>query len=226
MKRIIVVSPHPDDETLGAGGYLLKEKKAGNQIFWLNVTNVKREYGYSEERCRIRNKELDTVNALFSFDGFYNLELEPAGLDKYEKRYLVQEIGKVFQNVRPNIIIVPNFTDAHSDHKIVFDTVWACTKAFRYPFIESIMCMQIISETDYSIPDEGFVPNYFVNIEAELEQKINILNVYKSEMMDMPFPRNSEVVKALAIVNGATSFCRAAEAFRIIKMIVGSEKVC
>ena len=221
MKKIMVVSPHPDDESLGAGGYLLKEKKRGNQIFWLNITNVKIEYGYSEEKCRTRNQEIDEVNKLFSFDGFYNLELEPAGLDKYEKKYLVEEISKVFGSVRPIIIIVPNVTDVHSDHKIVFDAVWACTKAFRYPFVETIMSMQIISETDYCVPDEGFVPNYFVNIEAELEKKIDILKTYKSELMALPFPRNSETVIALAVINGAASYCKAAEAFRIIKMIEG-----
>lgn len=221
MKKIMVVSPHPDDESLGAGGYLLKEKKRGNQIFWLNITNVKMEYGYSEERCRTRNQEIDDVKDLFAFDGFYNLELEPAKLDKYEKKYLVEEISKIFTKVKPNIIVVPNATDAHSDHKIVFDAVWACTKAFRYPFVETIMSMQIISETDYGIPDEGFLPNYFVNIEEELDKKIDILKIYKSELIAPPFPRNPETVKALAVINGAASYCRAAEAFRIIKMIEG-----
>ena len=44
--NVLVISPHPDDETLGAGGALLKFKDMGNKIFWLNVTNMKTEYGY------------------------------------------------------------------------------------------------------------------------------------------------------------------------------------
>lgn len=219
MNKILVISPHPDDETLGAGGYLLKAKKEKKQIYWLNITNVKEEYGYSKERCQKRKKELEEVNRLFSFDGFYNLQLEPAGLDQYEKKYLIQEINKVFEKVSPEIIIVPNAADAHSDHKIVFDAVWACTKAFRNSFVKLIMSMQILSETDYSVPDEGFSPNYYVNIETQLEQKIKILNVYQSELSAFPFPRNAETVKALAMVNGAACYCKAAEAFRIIKWI-------
>ncbi len=39
--KTMVVSPHPDDETLGAGGSLLKLKEAGSQIYWLNITDVK-----------------------------------------------------------------------------------------------------------------------------------------------------------------------------------------
>lgn len=48
--RILVISPHADDETLGAGGTLLKYKNQGHNIFWLNVTDMKEEYGYTKER--------------------------------------------------------------------------------------------------------------------------------------------------------------------------------
>lgn len=41
MEKIMVISPHPDDETLGAGGSLLKLRDAGSQIYWLNITDVK-----------------------------------------------------------------------------------------------------------------------------------------------------------------------------------------
>ncbi len=57
--KVMVISPHPDDETLGAGGTLLKFKEKGHKLYWLNVTNVKVEYGYSEERVKERNKECD-----------------------------------------------------------------------------------------------------------------------------------------------------------------------
>ena len=59
--RILVISPHADDETLGAGGTLLKYKNQGHNIFWLNVTDMKEEYGYTKEknsrkRANVRDK--------------------------------------------------------------------------------------------------------------------------------------------------------------------------
>ena len=79
--KVMVISPHPDDETLGAGGTLLKFKEKGHKLYWLNVTNVKVEYGYSEERVKERNKEIEYVISYYAFDGFWNMELEPAGVD-------------------------------------------------------------------------------------------------------------------------------------------------
>ncbi len=35
MKKVLFISVHPDDETLGAGGTILKHKNNGDQIFWL-----------------------------------------------------------------------------------------------------------------------------------------------------------------------------------------------
>ena len=92
-------------------------------------------------------------------------------------------------------MILPYLYDPHSDHRIVFDAAYACTKTFRFPSINKVMCMEIISETDNALPVRGFVPNYFVNIDNYLEKKIEILQVYKNEIGISPFPRSIEAVK-------------------------------
>ena len=51
--KTLVVSPHLDDETLGAGGSLLKLKKMGNQIYWLNITDIKTAGGGTMNRLYI-----------------------------------------------------------------------------------------------------------------------------------------------------------------------------
>ena len=71
--KILVVSPHPDDETLGAGGTLLKMKKRGDRVTWLNVTDMKKEYGWSEEEIAHRNYQIKKIVEFYKFDGFYNL---------------------------------------------------------------------------------------------------------------------------------------------------------
>ena len=38
--KILAIAPHPDDETLGCGGTLLKHKNNGDEINWLIITDI------------------------------------------------------------------------------------------------------------------------------------------------------------------------------------------
>ena len=79
--------------------------------------------------------------------------------------------------------------------------------------------MEIISETDQQWV-EVFKPNLFVDISQFINQKLEILKIYSSELGEHPFPRNLENVKALAFYRGSQCGCHYAEAFVLIKKIV------
>ena len=57
-KKVLVVAPHPDDETLGCGGTLLKHKASGDKIHWLIVTGIDEEAGFSAERIILEARKL------------------------------------------------------------------------------------------------------------------------------------------------------------------------
>ena len=59
--RVLVVSPHPDDETLGAGGTILKYKSLGNRVSWLNITDAKEEEGWNIEFIQKRSLQIKKI---------------------------------------------------------------------------------------------------------------------------------------------------------------------
>lgn len=215
--NVLVISPHPDDETLGAGGTLLKLKNEGHNIAWLNITMASEEYGYSNDFVEKRHLQMKSVIEEYGFDEFYNLDLEPAGLDKVDQKIFVSQISNIFLEYKPEIIFVPYAHDVHSDHRIVSEVVYSCTKAFRYPFVKAVFEMEILSETDFANPENGFIPNVFVNIEDYIDKKIEIMNLYESEIKEVPFPRSVENIRSLATVRGCSSGSCYAEGFRLIK---------
>ena len=219
MKKILVVSPHADDEVLGAGGTILKHVQEGDKVYWINVTNAKEEYGYSKEEELQRRQEIEIVAKKYGVEELINLGLEPAGLDKYGMSALVRKFAEMMKQISPQIVIMPFQYDVHSDHRIVFDAVYSCTKSFRYHSIEKILCMEILSETDYAVSDKGFVPNYYVDISPYIEKKIEIMKEYKSEIKASPFPRNVEAVRGLAKYRAAGCNVEYAEAFWLLKEI-------
>lgn len=217
--KVLVISPHADDETLGAGGTILRYKNENKQVYWLNITDIKEQYGYSKDLSIQRGHQIKKVIECYKLDGFYNLGLEPAALDKYTIGVLVQKISNIINEIQPHTIIIPYRYDVHTDHKIVYDSVYSVTKVFRYPFVKRVLSMEILSETDFSSSENGFIPNYFVDITPYLEEKINIMKIYESELGEHPFPRSEENIRALAVFRGASSGVKYAEAFRMIKCI-------
>ena len=67
MKKILVVAAHPDDETLGAGGTILKHKANGDNVSWLIVTNINEKDGYKKSHVELRKKEIDLVAEKYNF---------------------------------------------------------------------------------------------------------------------------------------------------------------
>lgn len=217
--RVLIVSPHPDDETLGAGGTILRYKNFGAEVHWLNFTDMATEYGYSQKEVEKRTREIKEVVNLYNFDGFINFRFKPAGLNEYKEKELVEKTAKIIRDIGPELIILPYENDIHSDHRIVFQTVYCCTKVFRYPSVKQIMSMEILSETDFACYSRGFIPNYFVDVSDFIEKKIQALKTYESEIQNHPFPRSEEGVKALATIRGIAAGCKYAEGFLLIKNI-------
>lgn len=216
-KNVVILTPHPDDETLGCGGTLLRHVNQGDKVFWLIVTTMGDTF--PQDKKIKRAQEIKNVAINYQFEKTFELGFEAATLDQVPDGELIGEISKVFQEILPNIIYVPYPSDIHSDHKAVFDGTMACSKWFRYPSVEKVLAYETLSETDFIMnPDaNGFRPNVFVNIESFLDKKIEIMKVYESEISEFPFPRSVKAIQSLAYIRGAASGFEAAEAFMILK---------
>src|SRR5688572_26416578 len=147
--HILAVAPHPDDETLGCGGTLLRHVALGDRVYWLIVTDLTTEHGYPAAVAKRRASEISSVAAAYGFAGVYNLSLPPTRLDAMPRADLVAAIGRVVKEVAPRTVYLPFRGDVHTDHRVVFDASAACTKWFRYPSIRRVLCYEVLSETDF-----------------------------------------------------------------------------
>ena len=222
MSIILVVSPHPDDETLGCGGTLLRHVAEGDQVHWLIMSTITQEAGFSQNRVESRIKEIAQVARAYSFESVKRAEFIATKLDTYPESMLIEFVAKIVNLVQPETIYLPYRNDAHSDHTKVFDAVAACTKSFRYPSVKKVRAYETLSETEFSIcpKDNGFRPNLWVDISDFLNQKIKIMKIYKGEMGEHPFPRSEDSIKALATLRGAVAKVNAAEGFISLKEII------
>ena len=177
MKRnVLFVSVHPDDETLGCGGTILKHYKCGDQIYWLNLTGPtpNHPYNFTQEMIDARNKLLKEINASYGFSSFFNLQFPTQMLDTIDQRILITEIFNVYKKIKPDILYIPNRSDIHSDHRIGFSALFAAAKSFRSDSIRRILMYETLSETEFApaLAENAYIPNVFVDISDYLEDKI------------------------------------------------------
>lgn len=220
--NVLVVAVHPDDETLGCGGTLLKHKANGDAVHWLIVTSIKERHGFAASAVEARRQEIEAVSSMYGFDGVHDLDFPTMQLDEIPFSRLIGSISDVFGHVEPNIVYLPFKSDVHTDHQIAFKAAYSCTKTFRCPSIKKIVMMETLSETEFapSTKEDSFTPNMFVDVTDFIDRKIEIMNIYKNEIGSHPFPRSERNIRSLATFRGATAGCEYAESFMMLKEIL------
>ncbi|NLO11366.1 MAG: PIG-L family deacetylase [Candidatus Cloacimonetes bacterium] len=220
MKRVLFVSVHPDDETLGCGGTILKCKAESAEIFWLNITggSLEHPYGFSQEMLDQRDEIVKKVIEAYGFSDTRNLNYPTQMLESVEPRLLIGSIKKVYDEISPDTIFVPNRSDIHSDHRVAFEALFSAAKNFRSFYIKEILMYETLSETEFAppLPEKAFIPNTFIDISDYMEEKLRIMQYYHTEVMPDPLPRSSHAIKALAGYRGSRIGVKYAEAFQMI----------
>ena len=220
--KILVISPHPDDETLGCGGTILKHRDLGDEIYWLIITNVDIKNGWDKDIINKHQKEIETVAGMYGFEKTFKLDYPTAKLDIIPIQEIIESISKVIFEIKPEVIYLPNCSDVHTDHQITFKATYSCTKNFRYPFLKKILMYETLSETEFApaLPENTFIPNVFVDITNYFEKKLEIFKIYKSEVMAEPLPRSLEVIEAFDKFRGSRISKKYAEAFVLLEEII------
>lgn len=215
---VLVIAVHPDDETLGCGGTILKHKENGDLIYWLILTKANQFITKIPDVTHVQLKYVNEVAKEYDFDGWKQLNFMTTELDQYPLSEIINEVSAYINEIKPTYIYLHHFADVHSDHKVSFDAVYSCTKNFRYPFIEKILLFETLSETEFApaIRNNVFVPNVFSDITPYMEKKLQIMQLFTTEQMEEPLPRALSTIKALARYRGSRIGVEYAEAFTLL----------
>jgi LmbE family N-acetylglucosaminyl deacetylase len=216
---VLVVAPHPDDETLGCGGTLLRHIAEGAKVHWVLVTEMTKEQGFSKGQVCLRNDEIRHVAEYFGFSSTHRLGFPPARLDTVPLVEIVEALGRVTQETGATTLYIPAPGDVHSDHRITFDACLPLMKPFRYPSLQRILAYETLSETEHSPPhpSTSFSPTVWIDIEKYISAKIEAMKHYVGELGKHPFPRSEEGLRAIATFRGSTAGFQAAEAFMLLR---------
>jgi LmbE family N-acetylglucosaminyl deacetylase len=116
-KPTVVISPHPDDETLGCGGLIARLRSKGTDVTVLAVTDGENAYGDDVGLGQIREREQRNALGRLGVDSQHIIRFRfpDSGLRVCERR-LVENLQSVISaNAH---IIAPWRLDFHPDHEV------------------------------------------------------------------------------------------------------------
>jgi LmbE family N-acetylglucosaminyl deacetylase len=219
-KRVMIVAPHPDDETLGVGGTIAKYSAQGADIFVLIVSGHLPPL-YSRKDYDKTVHEAESAFKLLGVSESEFLEI-PATMINSEPPHKVNgRISKIINDFKPHIVFCP-YPDRHIDHRLIFDSVMVATRPVGIGRdIEILAAYETLSETHWNAPhiEPNFTPNWVVDITEQIDNKLDALSCYKSQISDFPGPRSIEAVEALAKFRGTQAGFGYGEGFHVIRMI-------
>jgi len=219
-KRVLVVAPHPDDETLGVGGTIAKYSAQGDEVFVLMVSGHLPPI-YSRKAYEETVSEAYSAFSVLGVEKSEFLEIPATMIGDQPLHEVNARISKVVNDFNPHIVLCP-YPDRHIDHRLVFDSVMVATRPVGVgKDIEIVAAYETLSETHWNAPhiEPNFTPNWVVDISDHISKKLNALECYKSQISEFPGPRSIEAVEALAKFRGTQAGFGYGEGLHIVRMI-------
>ena len=189
-KKILVLSPHQDDELIGCGGTILAYLEEGAQVKIIYMTDGR--YGVMSGDPKVRNEEAKAVWAGKQVEQIF-LDYEDSHLFESDVVIILKECIESFQ---PDIIFTPWLLDQHIDHQY---TTGFLQKALQLlPYFDVAVAMYEVMSPLYA--------NLMINITKEFSEKMRMLERYTSQLR---FMHIKEITETLNTYRGKCMHLRA-----------------
>lgn len=224
--RVLVIAPHPDDETLGVGGTIARLAEAGVEVTVCTLAAHTPPL-YTAEEHAITIGEGHAAHAILGVARSVFLDFPALSLGAMPVVELNRPLHELVEDLRPELVFVP-FRDRHVDHRAAFDAAMVATRPVRAGAgIRVVAAYETLSETHWTAPgiEATFCPSWTVDITEHVSQKLKALACYASQLGDFTSARSVESVRSLAIFRGSQAGIGYGESFQVIRMTAGPESL-
>lgn len=218
-KRMTVIAPHPDDETLGAGGTIARFAGEGTVVSVLIVSGHLPPL-YQQSVFETTRKEADAALKILGAKQCSFLEIPATKVHELPVAELNGKIAKFLKDSAPEVVLLP-FPDRHIDHRTIFDASVVACRPVNAGAPRLVAAYETLSETHWNAPgiEPAFGPELFVDISGVIDRKKAALECYASQIASAP-SRSVEACMALAKFRGSQNGCGYAEAFKVIRAVL------
>lgn len=236
QQRLLVISPHADDETYGCAGTIARIKSLGGEVYVVlaSVGDLLHFAGADDRETRkfvsydTRLREFETVMKYLKVDDwdvlFTDRETHLA-LDTIPRKSLVRRLeydGKLsIANVEPTMVMIPAIS-YNQDHEALFR---ACLTATRPGVPEKRLTVPWVLAYDntslfWALENERFHPTVYIDISSFLTVKVEALRMHASQVRHELYHGSPESLALATQLRGREVSIAAAEGFRLLRGVL------
>jgi LmbE family N-acetylglucosaminyl deacetylase len=216
FSRLVIVAPHPDDETLGAGGLAHRLQREGGEVHVLlgMVTNDGREDELAAA-CGVLGVSSWATIGRVSTETVPDFQF----IDDHTttQAVLIDRINDHLTAIEPDAVVLPPVAGYNQEHRLLAAATLAALRpnagTWR-PMVPFVACYE--HGGDHWGVQPAPTPTFFVELdEADIDAKIGALHAHASQVRDAPSERSARSVDALARLRGLQAGVMFAEGFEI-----------
>jgi LmbE family N-acetylglucosaminyl deacetylase len=228
-QRLLVISPHADDESFGCAGTMARIKALGGEVYVIcvSVGTLKHYDGHETQVTGdTREQEFKEVMKYLQVDGYefiYRDADTHLRLDAIPRRELIsifeRDAELALDKVEPTMLLIP-VSSYNQDHEAVFRAAFTAAR----PGIPGLKSFQPLvlgynnTSLFWSLEREKFHPNFYVDITGFLDNKLHALQLHRSQMREAIHHSSVQNVEYMARLRGSEISVEAAEGFMTFRM--------
>jgi LmbE family N-acetylglucosaminyl deacetylase len=179
QQTVLVIAPHPDDESIGCAGTLLLHKRRGSRVIVACITDgrTSRAFGLGPDEMAARRRcEAENCARLLAVDA-----LEWAGLrgGDWTESQLLGVLDELTARYRPDLVYAPSCVDFHPEHRDVAHVLagfWQ--SASLRPFSVRVYPIQV--------PLTPKLANLIVDVSSEMARAREAMETYTTQFANIP----------------------------------------
>jgi N-acetylglucosamine malate deacetylase 1 len=184
--NVLVVAPHPDDESIGCGGAIALHARMGDRVRVLFLTSGERglpELSHEEATSK-REAEAREACKLLGVLGWNFVGLPDGDLARHLPE-CIEAIEMAVKLSSVSMVYAPHALEAHADHAATFGAV--CSLACRSASVEFRY---------YEVWTPLAAPRLAISIDNVLARKYAAIRCYKSQLVGGSMSKRFDIASA------------------------------
>jgi LmbE family N-acetylglucosaminyl deacetylase len=209
--NVLVIAPHPDDETIGCGGVLCLHARRGDNVAAVFLTSGELGLKHLARDKAHQTREAEAARAakILGIKQIFFLRLADWFVgDAIEQG--AKKVRGILKRTKPGLIYLPHELEWHPDHKAALPILRGAWKGsgIPEPLLRAYEVWTPLAEHDH-----------VENITAVMPRKVRALKAHRSQLKEFDYAR---AVTGLNQFRGALAAkCRFAEVFQTISLARG-----